>query len=143
MISVGKVWSALETAIGHCALGEAAFEPSDSARGKVIELRNARLDIHERRAVKHIHVRDKQPRSFHAQQPHRRHSDSVGPCRRTRGKDSMLGGIEIGTNHKLRLRSAVEQINQPEAIEAINVSEPRFILREQLNGSLGPDGIAL
>lgn len=64
----------------------------------------------------------------------------IGPCRGAGCKDSALGVVEKWADRELRRGGTMEQVNKPEALEALDVSEPLGEAGKDLDHTLGLAG---
>ena len=59
---------------------EPTREPADAGALPVVECRDVRLDVEERRPVEHVHVLDLERGAVDAHQPNGGEPERVGPC---------------------------------------------------------------
>ncbi len=64
----------------------------------------------------------------------------IGSCRGAGCKDSALGVVEKWADRELRRGGTMEQVNKPEALEALDVSEPLCEAGKDLDHTLGLAG---
>ena len=87
----------------------------------MIEFRDIGLDVNERRAVDHIDLSDIDAVLLHSQQANRGKPEVIGPRRRAGREDAMFGVVEKRSDRELGRCSAMELIDEPEALEALDV----------------------
>jgi len=102
-------------------------DPSTACVGKTVEVGYIRLDVQERRAVKHIYVGEVEAAALDSFNPNDRQADMVGAVRASNGKDAV--GLVFQERlscrcYAIRFVKVVEQERVTETIEifqALNV----------------------
>ena len=114
--------------------------PAGARDLEMIEGRNVRLDVEQRSAIQNIDSLHKEVILLNAQETNRGDPNVIGAGRRAGGENPALLVVQVGAGNQLRRGGAIQQVNQPDALESLYVLEPLGKLRVDFHDTLGAAG---